>query len=157
MPNRPSPPSPENERALIEWLLRYGRDFEIARTICASTLDLTFALFREEAEKELCEHNSHEALRARNDRSYQLFAQRFLPALKYDIRNIRFLDQTEQGYVLQLFVTMTLLDYILLYKYKDELLAALSEETNFGLEELYEPNPGDRPTQVTARLHHLVR
>lgn len=46
---------------------------------------------------------------------------------------------------------MTLIDYILLYKYKDELLATLSEKTNFGLEELYEPNTADRSTQVAVR------
>lgn len=87
MPTGPSPPSPENERALIEWLLRYGRDFEIFRTICASSLDLTAVLFRNEAEKELRKHNSHETLRTRNDRLYKLFAQRFLPTLNHDIRN----------------------------------------------------------------------
>jgi hypothetical protein len=115
MPTRPSPPSPENERALIEWLLRYGRDFELVRTIYGSNLDRVVQLFANEAEKELREHNSHEALRARNDGTHRLFVEGFFPALNNDIRNILFLEPKRQA------------DFM------------MHGRTDIGLEKLYEP------------------
>ena len=65
MRTKPPPPSPHNERAFVEWLLRYGRDFELVRTIYGENLDSAVKIFADEAMKELREHNSHETLRAR--------------------------------------------------------------------------------------------
>ena len=130
MQTKPSPPSPDSERALIEWLLRYGRDFELVRTMYGSNLDEAVALFANAAEKELREHNSHDALRDRNARIHQLFSEEFFPALNKDIQNIVHLDPTKQGMYMQILVKMTMLDYFLLYKYKNTLLCKYKTNCN---------------------------
>lgn len=147
MPTKPSPPLPENERALIEWLLHYGRDFELVRKIYAPNLARAVQIFADEAVKELREHNSHEALRARSDEIHRLFDEKFLPTLDNKVHNILFLEPVEQGYYMQIFVKASLLDYFLLYKYKDLRQVAMSKMPNCGLEELYE----DKTEQLTAQ------
>jgi hypothetical protein len=143
----PSPPPPANERALIEWLLRYGRDFELVRTVYPSNLDRVIQLFADEAEKELREHDSHRALRDRSDRIHELFAEGFFPALNSDIRNILSLEPTKQGHYMQIFVKMTLLDYLLLYKYKDNLQVAIGKDDGLALENLYQESTTYRENQ----------
>jgi hypothetical protein len=162
MPTKPPPPSPENERALIEWLLRYGRDFEIVRKIYAPNLARAVQIFADEAEKELREHNSHEALRARNDLIHRLFNEGFLPGLNNQVHNILFLEPVQQGRVMQVFVKASLLDYFLLYKYKDKREIAMSM-ANCGLEELYEQDDLrdisrlDKTEKLTAQLQQHSR
>lgn len=158
MTTKPSPPLPHNERAFIEWLLRYGRDFELVRMIYASNLDRAVQLFANQADKELREYNSHETLRARSDYIHRLFAEGFFPAISNDIRNILFLEPTRQAEYMQIFVKMALLDYILLYKYKDKLLVAKETVEGLGLEKLYEPNQAEQSPQVTeeSREHERI-
>jgi hypothetical protein len=151
VPNKPSPPSPENERAFIEWLLRFGRDFELVRTIYASDVDRVVKIFADETVKELHQYDSHEALRERNDKIRRLFHDGFFPSLNNDISNIRFLEAVEQGRYMQIFVKMALLDYVLLYKYKDKLQVAMSQEIGLSLEPIYEPSDraGRLPIETT--------
>jgi hypothetical protein len=158
MTTKPYPPSPHNERAFIEWLLRYGRDFEPVRMIYASNLDRAVQLFANQADKELREYNSHETLRARSDYIHRLFAEGFFPAVSNDIRNILFLEPTRQAEYMQIFVKMALLDYILLYKYKDNLLVAKETVEGLGFEKLYDPNQGEQSAQVTedSREHKRI-
>ena len=138
---KPPPPSPDNGRALIEWLLRHGRDFELVRTIYLSSLDRVIQPFADEAQKELREYHSHKALRERSDRVHKLFIEEFFPALNNDIRNIVFLEPTKQTHYMQIYVKMVLLDYFLLYKYKDKLQAMMAIENGLGLEQLYAEEP----------------
>jgi hypothetical protein len=156
MPIKPPPPSPDKERALIEWLLRYGRDFELVRTTYGSNLDRAVELLANGAEKELREHNSYEALRARSARAHQIFNEGFFPALNNDIRNILFLEPTEQGRYMQIFTKMVLMDYFLLYKYKDPMQVAKFEETDFGLEKLYRDNQGGETEEQKSEPSRYV-
>jgi hypothetical protein len=146
MATNPRAPSPENERGLIEWLIRYGRDFELVRKIYRSNLDPVTSILADAAQKELRDHNSYGSLLARSKKIRDLFLELY-PSINNNILNILYLDPTNQAYYVEVYMKMTVLDYFLLYKYKDKFQAAMNRDEGLGLEKLYDVNVSTAPIE----------
>ena len=54
---RPSPPPVEQEEQFVEWLLRYGKEFEVYRKIYKSNIDGYVRINKEAVLKELRDHS----------------------------------------------------------------------------------------------------
>lgn len=133
---RPSPPPAEQEEQFIEWLLRYGNDFEIYRKIYKSNIDKYVSLNIAAVMKELREHNDKNRLNDRLGKMSSFYVENFTPALE-ESGGLLFLNTMNQAAVAGVEIKITIFHYLLKYKYRDK-ITILSESVCGPLEDIYQ-------------------
>lgn len=133
--NRPPPPSVRQEHEFIEWLLRYGKDFDIYRAIYHRDIDKYVRINLESVRKELSNNPDSERLSDRLGAMCQFYAEQFMPLVNRK-GGIHLLEPQFQAHVAMLQIKVQVLHYILKYKYNDTLTSAM-EGVAGPLEDLY--------------------
>ena len=135
---RPSPPPAEQEEQFVEWLLRYGKEFEVFRKIYRKNLEPYLRLNKNSVLEELGNFPDKESLRDRLGEISLFYMQNFMPIIEKEggIRALGFRDTKAQASIAMLQIKLQIFHYILKYKYKDE--ATSDMETVCGpLENIY--------------------
>ena len=132
---RPSPPSAEDEQQFVEWLLRYGKDFEIYRVIYRSGIEKYVRINLDAVMKELNDHSNIQSLRDRLGKMSTFYVEEFMPIVEAQ-GGIRKIEPRLQADIAMLQIKLQIIQYILKYKYSDKLTAE-QEKVCGPLEEIY--------------------
>lgn len=134
----PSPPPAEQEEQFVEWLLRYGKEFEVFRKIYRENLEPYFRLNKKSVLEELGNFPDKESLSDRLGELSLLYVQDIMPILEKEggLRALGFRDTKAQASIAMFQIKVQIFHYILKYKYKDDVTSYM--ETVCGpLENIY--------------------
>jgi hypothetical protein len=132
---RPSPPPVRQEREFIEWLLRYGEEFELFRQIYSRNLEGYVRNLTDAVMKELRDHPSRDELSERKGAMAVFYLKTFMPLVEKR-GGLHLMEPQSQAAAATLQVKMLMMAYILKYKYSD--VVTIAEEGICGpLEDIY--------------------
>ncbi|MCI0565019.1 MAG: hypothetical protein MN733_41670 [Nitrososphaera sp.] len=135
---RPAAPPPDQDEAFVEWLLRYGQEFDTFRKIYAANIEKYVDINKRAVLKELQDHPDHESLSQRYSAGCSLYAEGFMAAVNDSggIRALGFQDPQLQANIAMFQIKLLIFHYVLKYKYKDRVVIH-SEYITGESEELY--------------------
>ncbi len=132
---RPNPPPADHEEEFVEWLLHYGKEFEVYRKIYKADLEKYVALNKREVMKELANYSDKDQLSDRLGKMSVFYQENCMPSVQ-KARGVMFLDPINQAVVAGIEIKIAIFHYVLKYKYKD-MLTVLSEDICGPLEDIY--------------------
>lgn len=134
--NRPSPPPVEQEEEFVEWLLRHGKEFGVHRKIYGRDIGKYVRINKKSVLEELQKYPNKVTLRDRLGYLSTFYMREFMPAVE-ERGGIFFLDPQAQAHVAMLQIKLQAFNYILKYKYRDEVTSMMEtvcgplEDLNF--------------------------
>jgi len=125
----PSPPPAEREEQFVEWLLRYGKDFEVYRKIYKSNIETYVRTNKNAILEELRNYPDRDSISRRNGEVSIIYAEGFMPLVEGagGIRALGFQDTQVQAYAAMALIKLNLFHYILKYKYNDKTTRYMEE------------------------------
>ena len=70
---RPPPPAPDQDEAFVDWLLRYGQEFDVYRKIYVANIEKYVDINKRAVLKELRDHPDRESLNERYSAGCSLY------------------------------------------------------------------------------------
>ena len=135
---RPKPPPATHEEDFVDWLLRYGEEFEIYRKIYSANIEKFVSINKAAVMKELHGYPTHESLNQRYSDGCILYTEGFMSAVEKSggVRALGLQDPQQQANVVMFQIKLLIFHYILKYKYNDAFIKH-SEYLTGKTEELY--------------------
>ena len=114
----------DQEPEFIEWLLRYGEEFGVYRKVYKRGIENYVRINKQSVLEELAKCPNKEALRDRLGHLSTFYLREFMPGVE-ERGGIFFLEPQAQAHVAMLQIKLQAFNYILKYRYHDEVTSMM--------------------------------